>query len=46
MENPSLVLVQEYDSLGVARKIERKVKKLKRKDYIEKIISDGYIKIM
>ena len=37
-----LVLVQEYNNLEIARKIERKIKKLKRKDYIQKIadISD------
>ena len=40
-----LVLVQKYPSLGIARKIERKIKKLKRKDYIEKMIKDGYIKL-
>ena len=31
-----VALVQEYPSLGIARKIERKIKVLKRKDYIEK----------
>jgi len=40
-----LVFSQEYDTLSEARKIERKLKKLKRKDYIEKIITDGNIKI-
>lgn len=39
------VLAQEYPSLGIARKIERKIKKLKRKDYIEKMITDGYIRM-
>ncbi len=45
MQKPNLVLVQEYPSLKIARKIEGKIKKLKRKDYVEKIIKDGYIKI-
>ncbi len=45
MVNPTLILSQEYESLKVARKIERKIKNLKRKDYIEKMIADGYIKI-
>ncbi len=45
MKNPIPVFNQEYPSLEQARKIENKLKKLKRKDYIEKIIKDGYIKI-
>ena len=45
MEKPKIVLSQEYPSLEIARKIERKLKNLKRKDYIEKIVSDGYIRI-
>ena len=40
-----LVFNQEFESLGVARKIEIRLKKLKRKDYIAKIVSNGYIKI-
>lgn len=40
-----LVFSQEYTSLKEARIIEKKLKKLKRKDYIQKIIDDGYIKI-
>jgi len=40
-----LVLKQEYQTLAEARTIERKLKKLKRRDYIEKIIKDGYIKV-
>lgn len=43
MMEPKLALAQEYDSLEIARKIERRLKKLKRKDYIEKIVEDGYI---
>ena len=45
MQLPRLVLAQEYPSLEIARKVERKIKKLKRKDYIEKMIKDGYIKV-
>jgi len=40
-----LVLVQEYNNLEIARKIERKIKKLKRKDYIQKMITEGKIKM-
>jgi putative endonuclease len=39
------VFKQEYGSLLQARKIESKLKKLKRHDYIEKIIQDGFIKM-
>ena len=45
MINPKLVLFQEYYSIKIARKIEKKIKSLKRKDYIEKMINDGYIKL-
>jgi len=45
MKNPTLVFNQEYSSLEQARKIENRLKKLKRKDYIERIIKDGYIKL-
>jgi putative endonuclease len=40
-----LVFSQEYQDLSVARKIEKKLKMFKRKDFIEKIIQDRYIKI-
>lgn len=40
-----LMLKQEYSTLSLARKIERKLKEFKRKDIIEKIISEGYIKM-
>ncbi len=40
-----IALVQEYPSLSKARKIEYRLKKLKRKDYIKKIVGDGYIKM-
>ena len=45
MKNPKLVLSQMYNSLQEARLVERKIKKLKRKDYIVKMVSEGYIKI-
>jgi len=43
--NFKLVFSQEYPNLSQARKIEVRLKKLKRKDYLEKIIQDGFIKI-
>ena len=45
MVDPELVLLQEYENLEMARKIERRIKKLKRKDYIEKMVASGYIKV-
>lgn len=42
----SLALAQEYTDLKIARAVEAKLKRLKRKDYIEKIIEDGYIRIV
>lgn len=46
MANPRLVLKQEVSSLLVARRTENKLKRMKRRDYIEKIVADGYIKIV
>lgn len=40
-----LLLKQEYKTLREARSVEMKIKKLKRKDYLEKIVKDGYIKL-
>jgi len=40
-----LVFTQSYPSLAEAKKIEYRLKKLKRRDYIEQIINDGYIKL-
>ena len=40
-----LVFSQIFDTLEETRKVEFKLKRLKRKDYIERIIKDGYIKI-
>ena len=42
----AIVLKQEYATLNQARTVERKIKKLKRRDYIEKMIEDGYIEIL
>ena len=39
------MLRQEYEDIDTARKIERRLKELKRKDFISKIIKDGEIKI-
>ena len=46
MSGLELVFSQSLDSLKVARRIEAKLKKLKRKDYIDKIIKEGYIRIL
>lgn len=43
--NPKLVLSQEYPTLLEARQVELRIKRLKRKDYVEKMIADGYIKL-
>ena len=40
-----LLLKQEYATLGKARIVEQRIKSLKRKDYIDKMVQDGYIKI-
>lgn len=40
-----LIFSQEYPTLSEARSIERKLKKLKRRDYIEKIIKEGIIRM-
>ncbi len=41
----SFAFVQEYPTLETARWVETKLKKLKRRDYIEKILKDGYIRL-
>ncbi len=43
MKSKELAFSQSYNTLSHARRIERWLKGLKRKDYIEKIIKDGYI---
>lgn len=45
LKNFNLVFSQEYPTLKEARRVESKLKKLKRKDYITKIIKDGFIKM-
>ena len=45
MKNPRVVLTQEYPTIIDAKRVERKIKKLKRKDYIAKMIKDGFIKL-
>lgn len=40
-----IVLTQEYATLKEARYVERRIKALKRKDYIEQMVKDGCIKI-
>ena len=45
MINPALVFAQEYETLQYARRVERRLKNLKRKDYLEKVIKDGFIKL-
>ena len=39
-----LVFKQKFDTFGLARKSEIRIKKLKRRDYIERIIQDGILK--
>lgn len=41
----ALVFKQDYQTLRDARSVEYKLKKLRRHDYIAKIVQDGYIKI-
>ncbi len=43
--NMRLVFSQEFNSLKDARIIERRIKSWKRKDFIDKIVSDGFIRI-
>jgi len=45
MKDIELVLVQKYTDLNIARKIEKRIKQLKRKDYIQKMIDDGEIRM-
>ena len=40
----TMVFVQQFSNLLEARRIEKRIKNWKRKDYIEKIVKDGYIK--
>jgi len=40
-----LILSQKYPTLKQARSVEKKLKRLKRKDHIERIVKDGIIKM-
>ena len=40
-----LVFHQKYATISEARSVEMRLKKLKRRDYIERIIREGIIKI-
>ena len=42
----TLLLSQEYKTLKEARSVEKKIKSLKRKDYIEKMVKDAYIRVV
>lgn len=45
MGDLNLVFSQKFDTFKKARQIENRLKKLKRHDYIEKIVSDGFLKM-
>lgn len=45
LQFPKVVLIQEFESISTARKVERRIKKLKRKDYIQRMVDDGFIKL-
>jgi len=45
MKNPKMIFSQEFPTIQEAKNVELRLKKLKRKDYIKKIITDGYIKM-
>jgi predicted GIY-YIG superfamily endonuclease len=40
-----LMIFKKFNTYSQARIIENRLKRLKRKDYIEKIVKDRYIKI-
>ena len=40
-----IVLIQEYQTIGEARYVEKRLKDMKRKDYIESMVKDGYLKM-
>lgn len=41
-----LMFFQRFENLNQARRVEYRLKKLKRRDIIEKIIEEGRIKVM
>jgi len=45
MNNPRMVLNQKYATIYEARSIEKKMKKMKRRDYVEKMIREGFIRL-
>jgi len=45
MKEIKIVFTQQFSTIQAAKQIEYKLKKLKRKDYIQKIIKDVYIKM-
>lgn len=45
MKNIEVVFIKEYESLNKARLIEKRLKKLKRRDYVDDIIITGNIKM-
>lgn len=40
----NLVFIQRFESVEEARRVERALKKLKRKDILERIVKEGFIK--
>ena len=44
MEKLELVFSQGFDTLETARIVEKRIKSWKRKDFIRKIITDGFIR--
>ncbi|MBI5469956.1 GIY-YIG nuclease family protein [Candidatus Kaiserbacteria bacterium] len=46
LQAEALLLKQEYSTIEDARVVEKKIKKLKRHDYIEKMVKDGYIRLL
>jgi len=45
MKEMQLALVQEYESLLQARRVERRIKDWKNKKYIDRIVREGKIRI-
>ncbi len=45
LQPSKLEFFQEYPDIKLARKIEFRLKQLKRRDFLEKIIRDGIIKM-
>jgi putative endonuclease len=45
MEPWYVVLAQQYSSLPQARGIEQRIKKMRRKDYLEKMVCEGSIRM-